>query len=133
MSPYTGIAIAVLIATNVATGWILKNEYHAHAVTKFDLQAKENTIAAMELAAKLDAQEAIGAYERAEKACLQNRKNAVAAMAIPTREEPKYEVDGTPNPVCAVISMRDVQAAGSGPYVPAKHDSSNKGGTDGPQ
>ncbi len=133
MNPYIGIAIAFLIATNAATGWILKNEYDAHAVTKFDLQAKENTIAAMELAAKLDNQEAIKSYERADKACLQNRKNVVAALALPIQKEPKYEANGTPNPVCPVISVRAVQDAGSGAYVPTEPDGQDIGGTQGPQ
>jgi hypothetical protein len=133
MNPYTGIAIAVLLATNAATGWLLKNEYEAHAVTKFDLRAKENTIVAMELAAKLDNQEAIRSYERADKACLQNRKNAVAALALPIQEEPKYEADGTPNPVCPVISVRAIQDAGSGAYMPSEPDGQDTGGTQGPQ
>jgi hypothetical protein len=133
MNPYTKIAVAFLIATNAATGWLLKNEYDAHAVTKFDLQAKENTIAAMELAAKLDDQEAIKSYERADKACLQNRKNAVEALALPIQEEPKYEADGTLNPVCPVISVRSIQDAGSGAYVPSKSDSQDTSGTQGPQ
>jgi hypothetical protein len=115
-TPYTGIAIAILVATNAATAWMLKNEYDAHAVTKFDLKAKESTIAAMELAAKIDAQEAVDSYETAQASCRQNIRAAVSAVRLPkVNPEVTYAPDNTDTPVCDCPSTRlsDIQAAGS--------------------
>ena len=129
--------MAALTLISIGLGMALRLQHDQLVKVKAELIAANTRIkaidqerAAIELAAKLDAQQAVEDYEVASDACQNSIRAAVAAVRIKPIEVPRYEQNGSLNPMCPSVSMRDIQAAGGGPFVPASSGSQDKVRTD---
>jgi hypothetical protein len=129
LNRWFAVTIGLLALACAGLGASTKHFYdktEAQKVTISALQLEirdlQNEVEAEKLAAKLDRQEAVGNYERASDACDQAIRSAVEAVQIQPIEVPRYEKDGSPSAVCPAVRLRDIQAAGGGPFVPTSSD-----------
>lgn len=140
LSGWAAAAIAVLGLACAGLGASTKHFYdlkEAQKVTITNLEAKISTLQddlrAKKLSAKLDRQEAVGSYERASDSCDQAIRSAVEAVRLQPIEVPRYDENGAPSATCPTISLRDIQTAGEGPFVPASADGQSEARTNSPR
>jgi hypothetical protein len=138
MTRILGLVMAALTLISIGLGMAVRLQHDHLVKVKAELIGANARIkeidqerAAIELAAKLDAQQAVEDYEVASDACQSSIRTAVAAVRIKPIEVPRYDQNGSPNPMCPSVSMRDIQAAGDGPFVPTRSGSQVKARTDG--
>lgn len=134
------VAFAILGLACAGLGASTKHFYdltEAQKVKIINLEAKisalQDDLKAEKLSAKLDRQEAIGSYERASDSCDQAIRSAVEAVRLQPVEVPRYDENGAPSATCPTISLRDIQAAGEGPFVPASSGGQSEAGTSSPR
>jgi hypothetical protein len=107
------IATMVLFIAAGFLIWALKGTYDTLKSTQATLAIKIKEITTLELAAKLDEQEAVSSYESAQNACRQNIRAAVNAARLPkVKPEATYATDDLSTPVCDCPSTRlsDIQS-----------------------
>jgi hypothetical protein len=124
------ISLGVVLAFGAGLWWV-KSRLDLLEATQTRLAQVEqmliqsrNEITAMQEAAKLDAQENVQGYEKADWACQQTIKQVVAGTRvkpIPAQEIIKYVEIEVGNPDCPSVRLpdyfrvRDIQEAGTDP------------------
>jgi hypothetical protein len=117
MTRILGIVGAVLLTLSLCLGGLLNQAYKDNGKLKQKLVVMSEELKAKDIKAAKENEIAVANYESASEFCRASIKSAVAAVKIKQVEVPKYVKDGSVNPMCPVVSLRDVQAAGGGPFV----------------
>lgn len=132
----SGIIIAVfalLTALSSGLGWGLYTQIQANGALKKEARMASIALEAQKQIAARAQRDATASYENASDACQASIRSAVAAVKLKPIEVPRYDESGNPSPTCPAVSLRDIQAAGSGAFVPSSSGSESKTGTDIPR
>lgn len=124
---------AILFGMCGALGWALYNQIQDNGMLRAELVSMATEVEALNLAAKLDNQEALENYQAASNACQRAIKAAVAAVQLKPIEVPRYDETGAPNPACPAISLSDIQNAGGDANVSAVPQSGSATRTESPR
>ena len=125
-----GLSFGVLLA--FASGlWFVKSRLDKLEATQAQLVRVEQTLlqsrnelAALQMAAKMDNQDNIDGYEKANRACQETVKRAVAGtrvVKVPTEEIVYVDREISTPQDCPIVKLpdffrlRDIQAAGTNP------------------
>lgn len=108
-----GGAAAIFFCLSLVLVGFLNQSYKDNGKLKQQLETAVVQVKQRDERIKRDAEFAQDSYESASESCRQSIRSAVAAVKVKVIEVPKYVEDGSPNPMCPVVSLRDVQDAGS--------------------
>jgi hypothetical protein len=125
-----GISFGVLLAFASGLWWVksrldlLQTTQARLATVEQMLNQSRNEVAALQMAAKMDNQDNIDGYEKADWACQETVKRAVAGtrvVKVPTEEIVYVDREISTPQDCPIVKLpdffrlRDIQAAGTNP------------------
>lgn len=106
-----GVSCALLLCLSTALGVSWKDEVEDNAKLRQQLETANLQVEQLSGQAKKDSEVAISNYDSLASSCRDAIRSAVYASRVKVVEVPRYVKDGSPNPMCPTVSLRDIQGA----------------------
>ncbi len=111
LSRILGFFAALFLASSIVLGSWWVSELSANAKLRQQLETANLQVKQSSEQAKKDSEVATSNYDSLASSCRDSIRSAVYASRVKVVEVPRYVKDGSPNPVCPTVSLRDIQGA----------------------